>query len=736
MKGPLVFPTTVDILLGDGAGGFTPAAPITYVAGSSLTTIVTADFNKDGKVDIAVAGVLSQPFIHIVSINLGNGDGTFAPSNNVSGFGFNPHDLAVSDFNGDTNLDIVVVNRFSETFSILLGNGMGGFALGSTQSVGTRADRVAVGDFNGDSKQDLVITDSDDGRVVVLQGDGAGAFAVIQSINLPGRPSAVVVNDFNSDGKRDIAVANRISSGTAILEEGSISVLLGDGTGGFATPAHHKINSLPDDLLSKDLDSDGKVDLAVVDRAASVIGVLSGDGAGAFSPVVQFDYAGGPWAIAAEDFNGDARPDLAVVVPSPKVVGILFGKEATSQPCVFADNATVTEGDTGSTNLEVPIRLSAATSQIVKVNFIVRGFQAKAGQDFTPGVGTVTFAPGETNKVATVSVLGELIDENHESLSMHLSGPLNARISDGIAKLNILDNDPPPSISINDVAATEGDSIFKSVTFTVSLSAPSSFEVRVSFTVVGGTATISNDFDPVEGGLVFDPGVTSRTINVNLRGDNIHEPDETFFVNLSDPVNSSIADGQGQGTILNDDPVPAITVFNAFGVEQTGIDSTLTFVFGLSNPSSQTITVDFATADGTATAGSDYVSTTGTVTFNPGETQKTATITIKDDLIDEVPETFFVNLSNPVNATIADGQAQCSITDNDGPTISINDVSVIEGQGGLKIAVFTISLSAPSVESISVRAATGNGSASGAFFPSIFRVSTIGSCPSRRARRV
>lgn len=714
-------PANVDILLGDGSGGFTPAAPITYAHGSLLTRIVTADFNKDGKVDVAVAGVISFTFTHVISINLGNGDGTFAPPNNVSGFGFNPHDLAVSDFNNDTNPDIVVVNSFSESFSILLGNGMGGFTFGAAQSVGTRAGRVAVGDFNGDSKQDLAITDLDDGRVVVLQGNGAGVFAVVQSINLPGRPSAVVVDDFNSDGKRDIAVANQVSVTTTFMDEGSISVLLGDGAGGFATPVHHEMSARPEDLLSKDLDGDGKVDLAVVDRTDSVIEVLAGDGAGAFSAVVQFDFAGGPASIAAEDFNADARPDLAVVASS-KVVGLLFGKEITSRPCVFADNATVTEGDSGSTNLEVPVRLSAASLQVVKVNYIVRGFQAKAGQDFTPGVGTVTFAPGETNKVATVSVVGELVDENDESFSLHLSGPLNARISDGIAKLNILDNDSPPSISINDVATEEGNTGIKSASFTANLSAPSSFEVRVGFTVVGGTATISDDFDPVEGTLVFNPGVTSRTITVNLRGDNIHELDETFFVNLSDPVNSSIADAQGQGTILNDDPVPAITVFNAASSEQTGVDNTLTLGFSLSNRSSQTITVDFATADDTATSGSDYVNTTGTVTFNPGETQKTTTITIKDDLIDEVQETFFVNLSNPVNATIADGQAQCFISDNDGPAISINDVSVIEGQGGTTNAVFTISLSAPSVQTVGVRALTADGTAGGSsFFPADFQ---------------
>jgi hypothetical protein len=721
---------TVDILINDGAGGFTPVTPITYFPGSSLRRVVTADFNKDGKADIAVAGTISLPFAHVVSVSLGNGDGSFAAPNNITGNNFasnNPFDLAVGDFNNDTNPDIVVVSASSQNFAILLGNGMGDFPLAPSQFTGTGFDRVAVGDFNNDSKQDLVITDSEDNRVLVLRNNGDHTFSVIQTINLPNRPSVVVVDDFNSDGKRDIAVANRTFGGNPTFEEGTLSVILGDGAGGFAAPVHHKISAMPDDLLAKDLDGDGKVDLAVVDRTASLISVLSGEAAGAFGAAVTFDFAGGPWAMDVSDFDGDARPDLAVLPPFPRVVGILFGKAAVSQPCLFADNASITEGDAGSTNAQVHVRLSVASSEVVKVNYIVRGFPATEGQDFTSSEGTVTFQPGETDKVITVPVLGDIIDEPEESFSLHLSGPLNARISDGIAKITITDNDPPPSISINDASVTEGNSPFNPnvANFVVTLSAPSAFVVSVDFTVAGGTATVSNDFNLAQGTLTFGPGTTSKILTVSAVGDLTFEPDETFFVNLSNPVDATIADGQGQGTILNDDPVPTITIFDASGPEQTGVDSTLSVSVRLSNPSSQTITVNFATADGTATDGSDYVSSTGTVTFNPGETQKSISITIKDDLVDEIHENFFVNLSTPANATIADAQSSCQIFDNDGPTISINDVTVIEGESGRTNATFTISLSAASPQPIQVLAATANGTAVSTVFPPDFQGFTI-----------
>lgn len=356
---------TIDIMLNDGAGGFTPVAPITYFPGSSLRRIVTADFNKDGKADIAVAGTISLPFAHVVSISLGNGDGSFAAPNNITGNNFagnNPFDLAVGDFNNDTNPDIAVLNASNGNLAILLGNGMGDFPLAPVQSTGVTFDRLAVGDFNNDSKLDLVLTDSDDSRILVLQNNGNNTFSVIQTINLPNRPSAVVVDDFNADGKPDIAVAGRNFGGNSTVEEGSVSISLGDGIGNFAAPVHHKISASPDDMVAKDFDGDSRVDLAVVDRNASLINVLSGEAAGAFGAAVIFDFAGGPWAIDTSDFNNDGRPDLALLPPFPRVAAILFGKSSVSQPCLFADNAVVTEGNAGSTNADVHVRLSSASA--------------------------------------------------------------------------------------------------------------------------------------------------------------------------------------------------------------------------------------------------------------------------------------------------------------------------------------------------------------------------------------
>ena len=708
----------ISILLDDGAGGFTVATPISYFPASVLNRVVAADFNKDGKTDVAVIGTISQPFSHVISISLSNGDGTFAAPTNVTGFfGQDPWDIAVGEFNSDGNLDLVVINGGSQNYSILLGNGAGGFTFAAARSVGTRFDRVAVGDFDGDSKQDFVLTDSEDRRVVVLRNNGSGGlFDVTQSVTVSNLPSAVVVGDFNSDGKPDIAVAGRLNINSLPADDGGVSVLLNDGTCNFAAPVNYKVDALPEDMTAADFDGDNKLDLAVGNQQPSSVYVLSGDGAGAFSNAAAHDFPAGHTAILAHDFDGDTRVDLAGIAGTG-TVGILFGKPAAPQPCLFADDVSVTEGNSGTMSVEVTVRLSEASTQVVKVNYLVRGMGgvsgATEGQDFTGGAGTLIFQPGETIKAVAVPVHGDISNELDETFTLHLSAPQNARLSDGIAKVNIVDDDSQPSFSINDATVTEGNAGNPaSAVFTVTLSAPTALVTRVSYAAVSGTAILFQDFGAAQGTLFFEPGATSKTISVNITGDLTHEPDENFFVNLSNPADATIADAQGQATILDDDPVPAVSILDASATEVTGADTTITMSIRLSNPSSLPVSVDYATADDTATGGSDYVAATGTVSFNPGETQKNITLTVKADVVDEALENFFVNLSNPVNATIIDGQAFCQIVDNDGPAISVNDISVVEGQSGGTSANFTLSLSAPSPQSVGVRVSTANGTAS------------------------
>jgi hypothetical protein len=188
----------------------------------------------------------------------------------------------------------------------------------------------------------------------------------------------------------------------------------------------------------------------------------------------------------------------------------------------------------------------------VTVNFTTTDGTAQAGFDYQPVAGTLTFAEGESSKTVAVPLLPDTLDEVDEAFLLELAGPAGALIVDGRGQTTIVDDDPEPSLSIGDVTVTEGASV-ATARFTVTLSAPSGKEVRVSAATADGTALAGTDYLPTSCLLVFTPGMTARECNVTVAGDGVAEADETFFVNLSVPVNAAIGDGQGQGTIRDDD---------------------------------------------------------------------------------------------------------------------------------------------------------------------------------------
>ncbi len=221
-----------------------------------------------------------------------------------------------------------------------------------------------------------------------------------------------------------------------------------------------------------------------------------------------------------------------------------------------------------------------------------------------------------------------------------------------------------PTLSINDVTVTEGDSGVVTATFTVLLSQNITLPVTVDYGTADNTATAPADYATTGGTLTFPPGTTSQTFTVQVQGDTINEVMETYALNLSNPVNATIADGAGVGTILDDDN-PALSISDTTVIEgDLGSVSTV-FTVTLSTAGVEAATVNFSTADGTALAPADYTTATGSVTFPPGVTQQTITIPVVGDVVVEGNETLSVNLSNPVNATIADGQGQGLIIDDD-----------------------------------------------------------------------
>lgn len=213
----------------------------------------------------------------------------------------------------------------------------------------------------------------------------------------------------------------------------------------------------------------------------------------------------------------------------------------------------------------------------------------------------------------------------------------------------------PATLAISDVSVIEGVSGTKSEMVMVSLSEPSTKTVTVNYSTANGSALAGSDYNKASGKLTFAPGETSKAIVVRIRGDQVTESTERFYVNLSNAKNATIADGQGVVTIVDSTPRLAITWLST-----TTEGDLMTFTVSLSVPLDTAFTVDFRTADYTdnpemldaAFAGQDYVATSGTLTFAPGETSKTFTVqTLADDLV-EYDELFLIWFSNPSDPAV------------------------------------------------------------------------------------
>src|SRR5262249_32288744 len=198
--------------------------------------------------------------------------------------------------------------------------------------------------------------------------------------------------------------------------------------------------------------------------------------------------------------------------------------------------------------------------------------------------------------------------------------------------------------SINDATVTEGNTGTRAITFTVTLSAAYSQPVKVNYATANGTATAGSDYQAQSGTLTIPAGQTTGTITVLVNGDRLAEPNESFVVNLSSPTNATIADGQGVGVIIDDEPRISISdVAKAEG--KKGQTTLFTFTVTLSAAYDQAVTMSFQTGNGTAKSNEDYVAKSGTLTFAPGETTKTITIEVKGDSKKEADETFYLDLS-------------------------------------------------------------------------------------------
>lgn len=320
----------VSILLGDGRGGFTQAKGSPFIAGHFPNDIAIGDFNRDGKLDLAFANHEEK---HL-TVLLGNGQGGLTPAPN-SPFAVDvrphTHGVATGDLNGDGNLDLVTESWGNNQVAILFGDGKGSFnTSGTFIDVGKMPyQRVRVGDINGDGKSDIVTTNLEGDNVTILLGDGKGGFKQATGSPFPcgDSPFNFAIGDVNKDGKPDLAIVNSPSSATRSGKDG-LTILLGDGTGGFKTMAGSPLTTgkIPNRVAIGDVNGDGFSDIAVSspDSDSITLFLMSNKSSVASSSTIAV--GGKPKGLAIHDLNGDGKADIVITNNGDNTVTVILSK--------------------------------------------------------------------------------------------------------------------------------------------------------------------------------------------------------------------------------------------------------------------------------------------------------------------------------------------------------------------------------------------------------------------------
>jgi hypothetical protein len=393
---------SVTVLLGNGTGDlgdgtFTPNA--TYLTADGPRYILTADFNEDGILDLAV----THNFDDVVSILIGNGvagqgDGTFGPPDHYA-VAAGPTWLAAGDFNADDILDLVSAGLFSNHLSVLLGNGSAGvgdgtFTRDADYAAGSGPNSVTTSDLDSDGILDLAVANMTGDRVLIFLGDGTlgqgdGTFTLSNSYVTPSGTACVVAEDFNGDEIRDIAASNYFDD--------TVSILIGNGTGGqgdgtFQNSVDYPAGHGPPAFTADYLDDDAFLDLAVINYHDDAVSILLGNGDGSFQLPIPYAVGDGPEFVRSGDYDEDGTRDLAVVSAWSDNVAVLLGE--TGNPGTFRSADPL---DAGRSPMDVVAAdfnedgfpdLAVADSLVNRVRVLIN--DATTGGSFLPKVGYLT----------------------------------------------------------------------------------------------------------------------------------------------------------------------------------------------------------------------------------------------------------------------------------------------------------------------------------------------------------
>ena len=435
--------------------------------------------------------------------------------------------------------------------------------------------------------------------------------------------------------------------------------------------------------------------------------------------------------------SGSAANSQGITQPSAVTLAIT---DDDSAPTLSIDSPTVTEGDSGSTNLTFTVTLNPASGRQVTVQYAdPRSGTATSGTDYTALTGgTLTFAAGDTSKTVTVSVTGDTTDEPNETVLVALSSPTNATVSStaGTGTGTITDDDDAPTVTLALSRTSIAESgTTNSATVTASLDRASSAATTITVSAAAGTNAVPGDFSLSSSTtLTIAAGSTSSTgvVTVTAVNNTADESDKSVTVSATATNTQGIIQPSAVTlAITDDDGAPTLSIGSASVAEGDSGSANLTFTVTLSPASGRQVTVGYADAGtGTATSGTDYTAlTAGTLTFAAGDTSKTVTVSVTGDTTDEPNETVQVTLSGATNSTISTATGTGTITDDDNaPTVTLAlSRTAITESGATNSATVTASLDRASsaVTNITVSAAAGTDTVAGDFSLSSSKTLTI-----------
>jgi hypothetical protein len=383
------------------------------------------------------------------------------------------------------------------------------------------------------------------------------------------------------------------------------------------------------------------------------------------------------------------------------------------QPTLSIEDASANESEDTMTFV---VRLSFPTTSDVSVDYATSDGPpgpegATAGNDYEGRSGELTIPAGSTQRPITVTVRADGLYEADEWFTVELSNPTNASLTDSVGQGTIVDDDDPPQVGFSSaIYEVEENVAGSSATITVTLTGETAITATVEYETGDGTADEA-DYGPISGTLTFAPNTITRTFDIPILNDALDELAETVVLTLTHPSQADLLLDSATLTIVDDDPLPEISISDAAMDEAEGL---MAFTVGLSAPSGLDVAVEYAThagaGPGAATAGADYLAASRVLTLPAGTSSDTIHVHILDDDLYEHDETFTVVLSDPLHASLGDGQATGTISNVDAaPRVGFSQ-ALYEVDEDASSVVLTITLSGSTALSATVDYMTINGS--------------------------